>query len=257
MSLRSQTQALRQLLRRATGAHRARAVAERAVDWEGLQVRVAFKNIKSFHLRVKGPDGIVTLSAPYWTGEREIRRVLDLKRDWVKAQRHRFLGAAPRPPRLFSHGEIHHVWGVPYRLAVVEGGRAGIVRSDSKARVLTMTVRRGTGKTYRQRLLERWYRGELLEQVRVLLVKWEPVVERRVSEVRFRQMTSRWGSCHTRAGRIVLNLELARRNPWCLEYVLLHELAHLHERGHNARFYALLERWCPHWREVHAELNQR
>lgn len=257
MSLSSQAQALRRLLVRARTRRHATVVGDQIIHWEGLEVRVVFKRIKSFRLQVSFPGGAVRLSAPSWVGEEEIRRVLQRKRGWIETQRRRALEVAPRPVLTFCHGEIHQVWGVPHRLHVVEGGRSQAVRHHPAEGVITMAVRTGAKQRARQRLLEAWYREELVRQVGLLLLKWEPIVGRTVAEVRFRQMTSRWGSCHTRDGRIVLNLELARRDRRCLEYVLVHELVHLHERGHNARFYELLARWYPEWRDVHAELNQR
>ena len=70
-----------------------------------------------------------------------------------------------------------------------------------------------------------------------------------------RRMRSRWGSCNIRARRIWLNLELARRRPEYLEYVVVHEMVHLLERGHNRRFYAFMDMFLPNWRAIRAALN--
>ena len=69
-------------------------------------------------------------------------------------------------------------------------------------------------------------------------------------------MKTRWGSCNTRDHRVWLNLELAKKPASCLEYVLVHELVHLIERHHNARFYACMDRALPHWRLLRDELNR-
>jgi hypothetical protein len=61
-------------------------------------------------------------------------------------------------------------------------------------------------------------------------------------------MRSRWGTCNIRARRIWLNLELAKYPPECLEYVVVHEMVHLLERSHNARFKSLMDRFLPDWR---------
>ncbi len=62
-------------------------------------------------------------------------------------------------------------------------------------------------------------------------------------------MRTRWGSCNIRARRIWLNLELAKFPVECLEYVVVHEMVHLIERRHNARFKSLLDQFLPDWRE--------
>jgi len=60
-------------------------------------------------------------------------------------------------------------------------------------------------------------------------------------------MKTRWGSCNIQAKRIWLNLELAKKPPECLEYVLVHELVHLLERRHNERFMTFMSRFMPSW----------
>ena len=68
-------------------------------------------------------------------------------------------------------------------------------------------------------------------------------------------MKTLWGSCNAQAGRIWLNLELAKKPPACLAFVLVHEMIHFHERRHNDRFYALMDAAMPQWRTYRDELN--
>jgi predicted metal-dependent hydrolase len=69
-------------------------------------------------------------------------------------------------------------------------------------------------------------------------------------------MKTRWGSCNGHAGRIWLNLELAKKSPVCLEYILVHEMVHLLERSHNERFRSLMDMVMPNWRLFREELNR-
>lgn len=69
-------------------------------------------------------------------------------------------------------------------------------------------------------------------------------------------MKTRWGSCNHTAGHIRLNTELVKKPRDLLEYVIVHELAHLREPTHNDRFVAILNRQYPGWREARAELNE-
>ena len=62
-------------------------------------------------------------------------------------------------------------------------------------------------------------------------------------------MKTKWGSCNTTTHSINLNLELAKKPPECLEYILVHELIHLLERHHNERFKSLMDQYLPDWRE--------
>jgi predicted metal-dependent hydrolase len=78
----------------------------------------------------------------------------------------------------------------------------------------------------------------------------------RASGWQLRAMTSRWGSCTPTTGRIRLNVRLAAYPPTCLDYVVAHELTHLAEPSHNARFHELLARAYPHERAARALLRQ-
>ena len=70
------------------------------------------------------------------------------------------------------------------------------------------------------------------------------------------RMKTKWGSCNHRAGNIRLNTELVKKPKELLEYVIVHEMAHLREPTHNERFVAILNEHYPTWREARAELNE-
>ena len=99
-------------------------------------------------------------------------------------------------------------------------------------------------------------RRELRRALPPLLAEWAPRLGVPVSDFTIRRMTSRWGTCNTQARRITVNLELARREPELLEYVVVHELAHLIEKGHGPRFKAIMDRHLPGWRLYRKALNE-
>ena len=78
----------------------------------------------------------------------------------------------------------------------------------------------------------------------------------RVSRCSIKRMKTRWGTCNSAAGRIWLNLELAKKPLSCLEYILVHEMVHLIERQHNDRFRDYMDRFMPTWRSLRTELNR-
>lgn len=91
--------------------------------------------------------------------------------------------------------------------------------------------------------------------VPALIEAWEPLMGVRAGKVVYRNMTSRWGSCQPSTGRICINVRLALYPPECLEYVVVHELCHLIERGHGPRFEAAMDRFMPDWRARRAKLR--
>ncbi len=88
-----------------------------------------------------------------------------------------------------------------------------------------------------------------------LIAKWEPIMGVKAGKIAYRNMTSRWGSCQPSTGRICINVRLALYPPECLEYVVVHELCHLLERGHGPRFHALMDSFLPDWKAIRAKLR--
>ncbi len=88
-----------------------------------------------------------------------------------------------------------------------------------------------------------------------LIAKWEPIMGVKAGKIAYRNMASRWGSCQPSTGRICINVRLALYPPECLEYVVVHELCHLLERGHGPRFHALMDTFLPDWKAIRAKLR--
>ena len=106
-----------------------------------------------------------------------------------------------------------------------------------------------------QRADDQRRRAHLRAVVPPLLEKWEPLLEVTAAEWRIKRMKTRWGSCNTRDRRIWLSLNLADKPLPCIEYVLVHELVHLLEPSHNARFKALMTRFLPDWKQRNLRLR--
>ncbi len=98
-------------------------------------------------------------------------------------------------------------------------------------------------------------REEMKRLLPPLIGKWEHALGVRVAQWGIKRMKTRWGTCNPRARRIWLNLELMRFPPECLDYVVLHEVAHLVEQGHGERFKAILSLHMPDWKARRARLR--
>ena len=121
---------------------------------------------------------------------------------------------------------------------------------------LTLYISPNTSRENRERVLLEWYRRELKRHIPALIAKWEPVIGEPVAEWGVKRMKTKWGSCNPEQRRIWLNLELAKKPPECLEYVLVHEMVHLLERHHNNAFRAYMDKFLPQWRSYRQLLNQ-
>lgn len=219
-----------------------------------LRVDVVRKNIKNIHLGVYPPLGAVRIAAPEWMELGVIRLFAINKLGWIKRQQEKLLAQARETPREYLERESHYVWGRRYLLHLVEKDAAPAI--ELKHRRLRMQVRPGTDAVRRGALLEDWYRASIKHAVPALLAKWEPVVGRKVACVYVQRMKTKWGSCNPVARNIRLNTELAKKPPECLEYIVVHELAHLCEPTHNDRFITLMNKLMPHWRDCRDLLNR-
>ncbi len=219
----------------------------------GIAVDVVMKDIKNLHLSVYPPTGRVTIAAPTRMSIDAIRLFAISRLGWIRQQRLKLQTQERETRREYLERESHYVWGARYLLHVVERDQAPTV--ELKHRRLVLTVRPATDGTRREAIVARWYRDQVRSVAADLVAKWEPILEVPVRLVYVQQMKTRWGSCNARARAIRLNTELAKKPRACLEYIVVHEMVHLLEPTHGARFARLIDEALPTWRFGRQELN--
>ena len=224
------------------------------IDVGGIPVDVVFKNIKNVHLSVHPPTGRVRISAPRWVKLDTLRVFAISKLDWIKKQQNKLQLQERETRRDYIDRESHFVWGRRYLLKVVEINHAPAVELQHNQMVLTVRPKSGRGK--REEVIFAWYRDEIRHNMKPLISKWEHILGVKVNNIFIRRMKTRWGSCNSRSRNIHLNSELAKKPRECFEYVIVHELTHLLEPSHNARFVLLMDKAMPQWRHIRDELNR-
>lgn len=221
----------------------------------GIRVEVERKDIKNLHLGVYPPNGRVRVAAPLVVSNDAVRLAVIDKLGWIKRQRARFAQQPRQSQREMVNGESHYFLGRRYRLRVHEQNAPARVAIRGVAS-LDLFVRPGSNAEQREAVLLRWHREQLKVLIPPLLEKWQPVLGVQVTAWGIKKMKTKWGSCNVDARRVWLNLELAKKPPQCLEYIVVHELVHLLERHHNERFTALLDKHLPQWRQAREMLNR-
>lgn len=219
-----------------------------------MRVQVFRKGIKNLHLGVYPPHGRVRVAAPLRVSDDAVRLAVIGKLGWIKRQRAKFEAQSRQSAREMVSGESHYFLGRRYRLRVVEHDGATGVELRNKPK-LELHVRPETDAGQRERILHQWYRQQLKELIPPLIEKWQAVLGVRVAEWGVKKMKTRWGTCNIEARRIWVNLELAKKPVQCLEYIVVHELAHLIARHHDDRFVVLMNQHLPQWRAQRAALN--
>ena len=220
-----------------------------------LTVSVDRKAIKNIHLSVYPPDGRVHISAPERFSLDALRVYAVGRLDWIKRQQRELAVQARESLREYIDRESHYFAGQRYLLRVreVEGVRPSV---DCAVRELIMTVPPGFDTVRRRALLNNFYRAYLKREVPQIIARYAPRMGITVNDFRIRHMKTKWGSCNIAARRLWLNVELARKPPECLEYLVVHEMVHLLERQHNTRFAQHMDRFLPGWPSLRDLLNR-
>ncbi len=200
-------------------------------------------------------DGRVIVDAPPGTSEREIRMAVAARAGWI----HQHVRNARRRtgqllPREYVSGESLYYLGRRYRLRVTVDAEAAPSVALKGGFIEVMVAERHPERV-REALID-WYRSRAKEvfAARLERIAGELRWLRQLPPLRLRAMRVQWGSCSP-AGRLTLNPHLVRAPRDCIDYVLLHELCHLKEHNHSARFYRLLDAHMPSWRAVKARLD--
>ena len=229
-------------------------VSNSVMTVSGIEVEVVRKGIKNLHLAVYPPEGRVRVAVPENIIDDNIRLAVISKLGWIKKQQLDFKEQPRQSERLYVSGECHYFFGRRCRLELIEQNAKPEVKLLNSGK-LKMFVRPGASVDSKEKLLSSWYREEMRRVIPELLNKWQPVVGKQAKDWGIKKMKTKWGSCNIERQRIWLNLELAKKPPECLEYILVHELVHLHERNHNLRFQELLDQFLPSWRTSKKTLN--
>lgn len=219
-----------------------------------IKIEVIKKNIKNLHLSVHPPNGRVRIAAPLMMNDEAIRIFAISKLPWIKKQQAKFQEQERQSEREYISGESHYYQGRRYLLNVVYTKKKQRVEIN-KNNQINLYVHEGSTAGQRERVMMEWYRSELKKQIPDLIAKWEKHIGVKVNSWGVKLMKTKWGTCNSKAKRIWLNLELAKKNPRCLEYIVVHEMIHLIEKHHNEWFYAYLEQFIPNWKEIKEELN--
>ncbi len=218
-----------------------------------VEITVTRKDVKNVHLTVHPPEGRVTLVAPARSRLDVLRAYAITRLGWIRKQQARFRAQAREVPRHHVTRESHTLWGRRYLLNVQHVDAKPGVHLDHKR--ITLMVRPGADEAKRAEVMHVWHKAQLHAVLPDLIGAWEPRLGVKVHGYYLQRMKTRWGSCNYARGHIRLNTELVKKPRHLLEYVVVHEMAHLIAPTHDERFIALLDEHFPRWREARAELN--
>jgi len=221
----------------------------------GMPIEVIKKNIKNLHLSVMPPNGHIIASVPLSISDENIRLFICSKIRWIKVQQEKYKNQLRHTPRQFVSGETLFVWGKQYFLQVNYKHKGNnLALFGDKA---TLTVREESTIVQRENFVNKWLRTELKKEIFKRLPLWEQKTGLKCLVWQIRYMKTRWGTYSEKTGRILFNLQLAKKPFKCLDYIIVHELGHKKYRRHDKNFIAYMDTYFPHWRETKKLLNEK
>ena len=222
---------------------------------ENITLTLERKNIKNMYLRVLPPNGNVKVSAPSFISDEEIVNFIRLKKDWILKKQRYIKENNIKAPLKYDNGEKHYLWGKEYTLQLIKNDNVKHVLLDKEKSILYLPIAKRSTIEKRKKTLDEFYRNQMKIAIPPVLDKCTKIVGKTPSEVKIRNMKN-WGNCRYHDKRITLNLNLAKKDIECLEYVMIHELCHLIEFNHSKKFKNLMGKYCPNWKEIKKRLNE-
>ena len=216
---------------------------------EDLEIILFRKNIRSIRLTVT-PGGEVRLSIPTQLSDADAMFFAEARLPWIQKHLTRIEKQIALEPEDFSSVLF---LGKSWKTVITYDKIAPRVFTDEAGKI-HIILKPGSPSSDVPKILDAWYRSELKKMIPPLIKEWEPIMNVKVHSLQFKHMKTRWGTCNVIDHRIWLNVELAKKPFPCIEYILVHEMTHLLERGHGTEFKACMNKFLPDWRSLRKEL---
>lgn len=209
-------------------------------------ITIVYKKIKHINLKVK-PNLEVILSVPIHTSKARIAQILDERKSWITKHLEDFESKRVVVEELqYNCGDMIDYLGHVYPLQIVFSNKNQVVFNDGEIVLYTKDI---NDILLKKQILYKWYLSQADTIFSQLVNKYCVLLNKQIAHLSIKKMQTRWGSCNTRKSYINLNIELIKKPLAAIEYVVVHELAHLTHANHSKSFYAYVANYMPDWQE--------
>ena len=252
----------------------------------GIDIEVIRRRTKGVSMRIRPGTNAVSMSVPMRLPQKEIEEFAKkfiaklAKRQGQSIEE--FAGGL-KQNRQYSDGEKILIWGTEYTLRIKKVQKNDIPKIELKGSEAFLYVPFCPAKTSEESheeenflfdmssaasaaepsFSDRQYafyfsiRQLLFDKIKEFLPKWEAKTGLKCKDWNIRNVNSYWGIYRHGSGQIDFNINLAHKPPECLEFIILHELAHIRQQNHGPKFKAILDKYMPDWREIEKILKTR
>jgi len=220
----------------------------KTIYFGGIEIEVIKKKMRNTRI-VISPDGKVRLSTSLKVPDEEIEKLLETKYEWIRKHRQKYLLKERETISKYIDGEVGMYLGSKYILKIVENTGIDEI-SIREGKYIEMFTKYESVSGKNKKIYLDWQKNELTNILKEYVPKWEGITSLKVSEWSIRKMRTRWGSCNTRSRKILFNLDLIKKKPEFIDYVVLHEIVHIKIPNHGSTFKAMLDMYIPSWRDI-------
>ena len=215
------------------------------------------KRVKNINLRIK-PDKSITVSANPRVPESRIERFILEKQDFILSALEKYdkVQVSLPKPKQYIDGETVKVFGQDLTLKVFLSKKNYVEIGDS---FIKLYVRSIDDLSLKKKVLDKWLYKQVEEIVTSICEKVYPLFKKHCGNfptIKFRKMTSRWGSCNFVRKILTFNYALINAPIECVEYVIYHEFTHFIEPNHSKKFYSVLSNFLPEYKERKKKLQK-
>ena len=206
------------------------------------------KRVKNINLRIR-LDGSVYVSSAPGVPAKTVERFVLSRAELIERAQLQLSQRRPETDFIVREGARLPCLGKELTLHIAAGAKnSAALQGDT----LVLTLQEPTDSAAADRVFHRWWGAACVELFTSLCKTWYPHFRRwdfAFPTLRFRRMSSRWGSCQPRTGIVTLNKRLLHAPMPCIEYIIVHELAHFVEANHSPAFHAVVTEVMPDWKE--------
>lgn len=193
-------------------------------------------------------DGSVTVRAPLGMSAKDIEKFVGKHSNWVEKKQLELQSLTPVQPRDYAAGEHFLYLGRSYRLEFSQNPTDKLILDETFQLSITQ-------KENAEILFRDWYRKQAAKHIPERVAYFAKQFDLSVEKVRITSARTRWGSCSPK-GTLSFSWRMMMTPPEVIDYVVIHELAHTVHHNHSKRFWKLVERWLPEYRESRKQLRQ-
>ena len=208
-----------------------------------MEVKIIRKKVKNLILKIR-PNGEIEVVAPKRVSELYIKNFISRKQSWIEKKLNEIKVRKTNPVSYVSGDKVFYL-GQEYNFFLKESENNYVEKNENS---ITLFTKFCDNTEMKKEIMNSWYREESRKVFIPILQKFLTLTGKQIEKLSIKTLISNWGSCNYKKRHINFNSEMMKRDIKFIEYVILHEIAHLEHPNHSKDFYKYIENFMPDWK---------